>query len=274
VTSPELVRYCLTVHYDGFPFHGWQLQPESRTVQGEIEAVLERITGARRPVVGSGRTDRGVHATGQIASVDVPTKWSARTLRTSMNALLPREIWIAEARRVRSDFHPRFAATARSYSYRLGLRYEAGSPFFRRWCWDASREPPDPELLAASARLIPGERSFRGFSKAGQPERGERCHVHAADWIPWKGPGLELRITADRFLHHMVRYLVGTMVDVARGRRPLEEMGTLLSGNETDLTTSPPAPPEGLFLTRVDYPPERLGEHPDRDPPPKDDVQP
>lgn len=266
--SREFRRYCLVVQYDGSPFHGWQLQDSGPTVQGELERVLEKITRKRRPVVGSGRTDRGVHALGQVAAVDVPSKWSAVELRRSLNALLPTEIWLKEVRRVPSDFHPRFHPLARTYEYHLGVECSAGSPFHCRWCWDLSGVSLDPEKLRTSAELVSGKRSFRKFAKAGQPKRGELCHVTRAQWTRWNGIGYRFEIIANRYLHHMVRYLVGTMVDIARGRRPLEEMTELLTCPQTELITSGPAPPEGLFLSRVEYPPERLGDHPDRDPPP------
>ncbi len=236
------------------------------TVQGELERVLDRLTGARRRVTGAGRTDRGVHAVGQVASVEVPQRWSAATLRTALNAILPSEIWIEEARRVPAHFHPRNDAVARTYEYRLGLEPLAASPMFSRWCWDISRDPPQPANLELAAAHIPGERSFGSFAKSGQPHLGERCRVASARWESWDGPGILFRITANRYLHRMVRYLVGTMVDVARGRRPLQELDELLNDSGTSLTTSPPAPPQGLFLFRVEYPPERLGDHPDRDP--------
>jgi tRNA pseudouridine38-40 synthase len=193
-------------------------------------------------------------------------RWAAAELRSAINANLPPEIWVAEARRARPDFHPRYHATARSYEYRLGTTRDAASPFFRRWCWNASTDPPNRELLVEAAARILGNRSFRAFAKAGQPRRGDRCRVTAARWTGWEGPGLRFLVTADRFLHHMVRYLVGTMVDVARGRRPLTDLEELLDGPEGPLVTSPPAPPEGLFLSGVEYPAERIGAHPDRDP--------
>lgn len=271
MTGSQLVRYCLVVQYDGSPFHGWQLQARATTVQGELEGVLRRVTGARRPVVGSGRTDSGVHARYQVAVVDVPTKWTAAAVRSALNALLPREIWIQEARRVPADFHPRFDARRRSYHYQVGTALQAGSPFQRRWCWDLAEagEPLDPELLGRAAGLIVGERSFARFAKAGQPQRGDRCHVYEAGWKRWTDLGYVFEITANRYLHRMVRYLVGTMVDVARGRRPLAEMQALLEEPEGELRTSRPAPPEGLFLSHVTYAPERLGNDPDRDPEPE-----
>jgi tRNA pseudouridine38-40 synthase len=258
VNTQELVRFSLLVQYDGSTFHGWQLQDGVQTVQGEIEEALRSLTGERRPVTGSGRTDRGVHALGQVAAVDLPPRWTPPDLLRALNALLPSSIWIEEVRRVRRDFHPRFTAIARSYEYRLGMKREAGSPFFRRWCWDSSREPPDRTLLDLSAALIPGDRSFRNFAKSGQPERGEQCRVMDARWEEWDGPGIRFRIRADRYLHHMVRYLVGTMVEVGRGARSIAEFRELLETPETSLVTSPPAPAQGLFLSLVEYPPEFL----------------
>jgi tRNA pseudouridine38-40 synthase len=268
VTVQELRRYRLILEYDGSTYQGWQIQEEGATLQGEVERVLRELTGERRPVVGAGRTDAGVHALGQVAAADVPSRWSAGELRRAMNALLPEEIWVREIRRVPSDFHPRYDASSRSYEYRLGVRPEAASPFVRRMCWDASAFALDPALLEAAAAAVPGERSFEAFAKAGQPERGTRCRVDRASWEEWSPVGYRFVIRADRYLHHMVRYLVGTMVDIARGRRPLQDMEALLgaSNGASRLTTSPPAPARGLYLTAVEYPPERVGDDSDRDP--------
>lgn len=256
MNSGDRVRYQLTLHYDGSGFHGWQVQKEGRTVQGELESALERLTGARRAVIGSGRTDRGVHATGQVASVDVPSRWSGTELRRALNAVLPDEIWVAGIARVGGRFHPRYDAVSRTYTYRLGTAPEAESPFHRLTCWPLS-DSIDRSALEEAASSLPGNHSFRSFAKAGQEERGDRCTVQAACWEPWR-LGFLFRITADRYLHHMVRYLVGTMVDIARQRRPGGDMVALLEGSAPDLETSPPAPPQGLFLTRVEYPPHVL----------------
>ncbi len=269
MTDPSLRRFALTLHYDGAPFHGWQLQPDLPTVQGAVEEALERLTGVDRRIIGSGRTDSGVHALGQVASVDLPPRWSARELRRGMNALLPSSIWVAEVRRVPDDFHPRYGARARSYLYRIGVGPHAPSPFFRPWCWDLSGGPPPPESLHHLATLLPGERSFAPFAKAGQPERGTRCRVTDARWVVHPEGELRFHITADRYLHHMVRYLVGTQVAVAAGERPAAEWSALLNDPEgCGLTTSPPAPPHGLFLARVEYLPEEWEQYPDRDPAP------
>jgi len=240
-----------TVHYDGGGFHGWQLQPDRRTVQGVLEEVLARLTDRPCTIHGSGRTDTGVHATGQVAAVDLPASWTPEKLHRALDALLPPDVWVESVRQVPPGLHPRFDAVARTYIYRVGTDPSAASPFHRRWCW-ALGQPLDLDLLAAAAEPLIGRHSFEAFAKSGQPERGDLCTVAAATWSEWQlGPSFE--VTADRYLHHMVRYLVGTMVDVARGRRPLADVAALLA-REPGLVTSPPAPPEGLFLSHVDYP--------------------
>ena len=251
VSSPNERRIKLTLQYDGSGFFGWQVQPGARTIQGVLEEAVSRLANRPTTVVGAGRTDRGVHATGQVASVLVPGKWTPDSLRRALNAILPPDIRVSAAEEVTLDFHARFDATARSYVYRVGTTESALSPFRRRWCWPLARELDRPVLDAAAEQIV-GDHSFRAFAKAGQEERGDRCTVMRAEWRDWSRFGVELHITANRFLHHMVRYLVGTMVEMALGRRPLADMARMLAG-EPGLETSPPAPPEGLFLTHVAY---------------------
>ena len=244
-------RIKLTLHYDGAGFFGWQVQPGVRTVQAELEAALSRLTDRPISVIAAGRTDRGVHATGQVASMLVPEKWTAAALQRALNAILPEDIWIAAASEVPASFHARYNAITRSYRYRVGTAAEAFSPFHRRWCWPL-RDAPNSQLLQDSAERFVGERSFLAFAKTGQPERGELCNVVRASWSDWRY-GMQFDVTANRFLHHMVRYMVGTMIDVALERRPASDVEGLLT-NAAGLETSAPAPPEGLFLTRVTYP--------------------
>jgi tRNA pseudouridine38-40 synthase len=192
-----------------------------------------------------------VHATGQVASTLVPGKWSAATLLRSLNAILPPDIWIASAEEVPPDFHARYDAVSRSYFYRVGTVAESFSPFQRRWCWPQRDALDLPRLNDAAKRFL-GTHSFMAFAKTGQPERGELCSVTVAAWKRWEY-GVQFDVTANRFLHHMVRYMVGTMVDVALERRPAEDIDGLLR-QAGELETSPPAPPEGLFLSHVEYP--------------------
>jgi len=252
--GPAERRIRLRLHYDGGGFAGWQLQPDERTVQGELEAALARLTGSSPRVVAAGRTDTGVHATGQVVALTVPEKWQPAELRRALNAVLPRDVWVADAVEAAADFHARYDAVARAYVYRLGTAGVSRSPFLRGKCWAFGADLPLDVLQDAAQRVV-GEHSFRAFAKAGQPERGEMCTVYRADWRPWLDVGVTFHVAANRFLHHMVRYLVGTMVDVARGRRPVTDIDVLLA-NEAGVETSPPAPPEGLYLTHVYYPGE------------------
>lgn len=254
----------LTLHYDGSGFHGWQVQPGLRTVQGELDAALSRLADREIRTFGAGRTDAGVHAVGQVASVDMPEQWTAAALYRSLNALLPDDMWAPEVVVAPADFHALHSATARGYIYRVGTGAAARSPFRHPWCWPV-HDLLDRGALDRSAAALLGEHSFRGYAKSGQPERGYRCRVQVCRWVEWSG-GLELRIVADRFLHHMVRYLVGTQIDAARGRRPEREVADLLDESQLDtLETSPPAPAEGLFLARVYYNDESNPEGPDNE---------
>jgi tRNA pseudouridine38-40 synthase len=245
-------RIRLTLHYDGGAFAGWQVQAAGRTVQGELEAALLRLTGRATRATAAGRTDAGVHATGQVVSLAVERRWEPQELRRALNAVLSRDVWVADARAVVPGFHARYHALARGYMYRLGTAEVTRSPFVRRWCWPLAQTVPLDRLNDAAARFR-GEHSFRAFAKTGQAHRGETCVVHEAHWLrASSGTAVTFHVVANRFLHHMVRYMVGTMVDVARGRRPPDDIDALLRG-QAGVTTSPPAPAAGLYLTRVLY---------------------
>lgn len=243
----------LVLHYDGAGFSGWQRQPARRTVQGVLEHTLERLCAGPVPALGSGRTDAGVHARGQAVGVRVPDRWEAPRLRKAVNALLPTDAWVARAHEMRPEFHARYSATARRYSYHVGTDDDAESPFRRTREW-AVRRPLDRALLDQAARIVEGEHAFRAFAVRGTAPAGDdhRCHVTRCAWSERPG-GFVLDIRANRFLHHMVRFLVGTMVDVATTRRPLEDIGRLLAASD-NRDVSVPAPPHALFLDEVTYP--------------------
>lgn len=245
----------LVLHYDGAGFAGWQRQPRERTVQSELEASLARLTGAPVAALGSGRTDAGVHARGQAVGVRVPEKWQPAELRRALNAVLPADIWVAAAYEMRPEFHARYSALSRSYSYYVGTDESARSPFRRRWEWPLAREL-SRELLDADAAALLGEHCFRAFAVRGTAPAGDehRCTIVRAEWIDRPG-GLVFEIEANRFLHHMVRFLVGTMIDVASTRRDAGDLRRLLAAPDNS-ETSPPAPANALFLDRVHYPPD------------------
>ena len=249
----------LLLQYDGGAFAGWQRQPDERTVQAELETALQRLVGSRVPVVGAGRTDSGVHALGQAASAPVPARWRPPELVRALNAVLPSDIWIAAACRMRDGFDARRHAAERTYCYRIGTDAPARSPFRRRTEWALGIEL-DGALLDGSARVVLGQHGFQALSAAGQPKPHYRCTVLDAEWMRRDGAaGWEFWITADRFLHRMVRFLVGAMVEIARGRRPAGDLAALLEGTDNQ-AASPPAPPQGLFLVSVRYPTEWYAE--------------
>ena len=249
--APRSVQ--LVLHYDGGAFHGWQRQATGRTVQGVLEDSLARLCGEPVPALGSGRTDAGVHARGQSVGVRMPERWRAEALRRALNALLPDDVWVAAAHEMTPDFHARFSATARRYSYWVGLDEAAASPFRRRWEW-AYRRPVEPALLHEAAATVVGEHCFRAFAVQGTAPAHDshRCAVREARW-EMGDHRLTFHVEANRFLHHMVRFLVGTMLDVASGRRPLGSMTSLLAA-PTNREVSPPAPPHALVLEQVSYP--------------------
>ena len=243
----------LVTHYDGSRFAGWQRQPDQRTVQGDVEAVLRRLCGAPVSAVAAGRTDAGVHARGQGVGVRVPTRWTPAALRRALNALLPPDIWVAEAHGMLDAFHPRHSAVAREYRYLVGTDDAAASPFRRPYEWALGR-PLDTRALESEAMSLIGEHTFRAFAVAGTaPDTDHhRCRITTAAWEPREG-GWRFDVAANRFLHHMVRFLVGTMVEVALGRRPPGTIARLLAAPDNS-DTAPPAPPQGLSLTAVRYP--------------------
>lgn len=268
MTNPP---FLAVVHYDGAGFLGWQRQLEGRTVQAAFEAVLERLLGRRTAATGAGRTDAGVHALGQAVGFTATDRWSREpeALRRALNALLPRDVWVERLHPMRPGFHARNSAVARRYRYVVGTDDAAHSPFRRPYEWvlaGGESRPLDVGLLAAAARLLVGEHDFRGLAAAGTGERereGEggrtprthcRCRVALAEWAPRAdGAGVTFTIEADRFLHRMVRFLVGAMMEIALGRRPLPDLPRLLAATDNQ-AASPPAPPQGLYLVAVRYP--------------------
>jgi tRNA pseudouridine38-40 synthase len=243
----------LVLQYDGTAFSGWQRQRSQRTVQGVVEEALERLCAAPVAALGSGRTDAGVHARGQAVGVRVPDRWDVQKLRRALNSLLPTDVWVVRAVEMRGEFHARYSAVARKYSYYVGTSDDARSPFRIRYELPLDR-PLDRQALDGAAAMIRGEHPFRAFAVAGTAPAHDdhRCTISSARWDERPG-GLVFIIEANRFLHHMVRFLVGTMLEMATNRRPLADLSRLLSASDNS-EVSPPAPPHALFLDEVRYP--------------------
>jgi tRNA pseudouridine38-40 synthase len=241
--------FKLLLHYDGRAFHGWQSQPDRRTVQSVVEEALAALYGTAIRVHGAGRTDAGVHARGQVAHFHAPARHTPFVLCRALNARLPDDVWVADARRVSPRFHARFDAVARTYRYYLGTEDLAHSPFHRPFCWPLS-EPIAEERLPEAAPDVVGAFDFGGFARTGPGSRV--CRVTRATWE--RDPlGWRFQITADRFLRGMVRALVGAFVGIARGTL---ERAALGAGLERPEAAPAPfvAPPQGLFLWDVEYP--------------------
>jgi tRNA pseudouridine38-40 synthase len=251
--------FLARLHYAGAGFVGWQRQAKGRTVQAEVERVLERLCSRRIVAHGAGRTDAGVHAMGMGVSFSAPAKWTPDALRKAMNALLSSDCWVESVQLMAPGFHARKSATGRRYRYLIGTDPAAQSPFRRPFEWGLGR-PLDLARLEAAAVQIRGRHDFRAFAIKGEPKPHWECDLRLATWEARPGnAGVTLHIAADRFLHHMVRMLVGTMVDIALDRRPPDDMGRLLAARENS-DTSPPAPPQGLYFVAADYPAESFAE--------------
>ena len=248
------------MHFDGGRYLGWQRQASGRTVQAVVESVLERLAGRRVVAHGAGRTDAGVHAQGMGVSFSLAAKWEPEAVRRALNALLPRDCWVERVRTANPGFHARKSATGREYRYEVGVDAASMSPFRRPYEWALGRELDAAKLREAAAPLM-GEHTFRAFAVKGEPKPHYRCTLRRAEWREREqGRGYVFHVAADRFLHHMVRMLVGTMVDIGLDRRPVDDMTTLLL-REDNAGTSPPAPPEGLYFVSAEYPTEAFADH-------------
>lgn len=249
----------LVLQYDGGAFAGWQVQPDQRTVQGVLEATLGRLCGGPVRVTGAGRTDAGVHARGQAAGVLVPEHWTAPRLRRVLNEQLPDDLWVAAVHEMKPGFHARYGAVERRYSYTVGLDEGAASPFRRRWTLPWTRALDRDALDSCAERLV-GRHAFFGFAVRGTAPAGDDhvCEVRTARWRSEDRAAersLVFDVAANRFLHHMVRFVVGTMLEVASGARPRDDFVALLTAATND-EVSPPAPAAGLCLEHVHYPPD------------------
>lgn len=247
-------RIVAVLEYDGTRYHGWQRQNGAPTVQRTCEEALAAVLQKEIGIVAAGRTDTGVHARGQVVHFDHAARLGPTELRRAWNARLPDDIWVARLRRAAAGFHARYDARARTYRYRLALGPRSRSPFVRRYAWPV-RGPLAWKRVEKATRALIGAHDFRPFSKGPAPPRAGlpagQCTVASVQWRRTT-EGRALEITADRFLRHMVRALVGALVAVGEGRVEPEAIAAALEGTARRPAVTY-APPNGLFLWRVEY---------------------
>jgi tRNA pseudouridine38-40 synthase len=242
--------YRLQLEYDGTSYHGWQIQPDVRTVQGEIERALALLSRERVVTVGAGRTDRGVHARGQVVSFDVARPLDPRRVIAGIHGICGPELRARVLEEAPPGFHARHDARGRTYSYRL---LAGPSSLWRAYAALPGRPVSLSSLRSASVAIL-GTHDFRAFANASPDEVDPRCTVTLARWDAWE-EGLRFRIQADHFLYKMVRNLVGTLLrEAASGGGGARAIQDILAEGLRE-RAAPPAPAHGLCLETVDYVP-------------------
>ncbi|MEX2403113.1 MAG: tRNA pseudouridine(38-40) synthase TruA [Balneolales bacterium] len=242
-------RYLLRIQYDGADFFGWQRQNEGKTVQGTIEHGLSTILQAPIAIHGSGRTDSGVHAEHQAAHFDYGGSFTKKRMLRRINSIMPDSIAIDSITEVPDDFHSRFDAIYRQYRYQITLR---SRPLLRHQSW-CIHDEPDLASLQRCLNIIQGIHSFENFAKATPGLKHMRCEIIQTEFeMPTKDQ-IHIHIRANRFLRHMVRFLVGSMIHVATGKLELEQFEAMLNNPRTPQKNIT-APAKGLILEAVIYP--------------------
>jgi tRNA pseudouridine38-40 synthase len=249
----------LVLAYDGTDFHGWQIQPERITIQGTLAEAIERITGERVLPQGSGRTDAGVHALGQVASFTLTAPIPATNFHRALNRALPSSVRVLSVEKVPADFHARHDAIGKTYEYRI-FRGEICPPWLARYVY-ALHWPLDVTAMRKAAELVAGEHDFASFA-ASDPDLAQRLSdgeprstirtIFSSTWEERGDDMLVYRVHGTGFLHHMVRNLAGTFLDVGRGHIQPDDVTKILDARSRTAAGAT-APARGLWLTSVDY---------------------
>ena len=238
-------NFKLVLEYDGTDFHGWQIQPDRRSVQGELSRAVEEITGERSAVTGAGRTDAGVHAVGQVASFTSETRLEPGVIRRALNARLPGDIRVRNVEEAAPGFNARFDATSRTYHYVLIRRPTA---LWRSYYYLVTARL-DPAAMRGALAALVGEKDFAAFASSRDDSATKRCRVIRAELYDTP-PLVTLAVTADHFLHHMVRSIAGTVLEAGRGK-PVDMAGIIAARDSA--RAGPTLPPHALYLMHVGY---------------------
>ena len=245
-----LKNFKITIEYDGSSYHGWQRQTSDRTIQGEIEKALMTMTGEKVALIGSGRTDAGVHAFGQVANFHCDTALSPGNFQKGLNSLLPEDIVITACKQVPEKFHARYDVKSKTYHYRI-LNRDLPAAIFRQYAWHI-RKLLDLDAMVGSLRYIIGTCDFKAFEGTGSPRANTIRSVTHADLVKTDDGYLVFKIEGNGFLRFMVRNIVGTLVDVGIGKNTPRDFNRILISKDRNLAGIT-APAHGLFLMQVKY---------------------
>ena len=237
----------LVLEYDGTDFCGWQLQPKERTVQGVLQSCLKQLLRESPTVHASGRTDAGVHALGQVANFKTKTKLTLDSIQNGVNSYLPADVRVLSVEEAGEEFHSRYDAVKRTYRYVIAKKRLAVG---RQYSWFCKYKLDLSKIRSASEFLI-GKHSFEAFAKLNEEEKHYLCNVESVRWQESE-EDFSFTISANRFLHHMIRIIVGTMIDVGRGKLLPGDIKDMLASGDRKRAGSVVSA-HGLFLVRVDY---------------------
>ena len=239
----------LVVEYDGTRYAGWQRQPDQPTIQEALETAIHQLTQHNVSVIGAGRTDAGVHALGQVASFRIDRDWTPREWTKGLNARLPEDITVRSSALMPDDFHARYAALGKLYEYRILNRPERPA-IERAYMWHLHK-PLDHKAMQRAASCLIGSHNFSSFEGTLTDNEDPLCHLQRLS-VTQQGHHLVIQAYADRFLKHMVRAIVGTLVEVGHAKRVPESLADILAAKDRS-AAGRTAPAHGLFLLRVDY---------------------
>lgn len=242
------MRYFITLSFDGTAYHGWQIQPHSVSVQEELQKALSTLLRMSVEVVGAGRTDTGVHARKMVSHFDINAELDCQQLVYKLNKLLPRDIAVQHVEQVSDDMHARFSAKSRTYHYYVHL---GKNPFLRSYSWQLYGNP-DFELMNKAALVLMEYMDFTSFSKVNTDTKTNDCTITEAHWDRVGEGQWRFTITANRFLRNMVRAIVGTLMEVGRGRMTIEQLRQVIEAKDR-CRAGDSVPGNALFLVDVKY---------------------